>query len=89
MIQTIERNQGQVAFVHLVCAPGAHEQRVVAEDRRKHGKITAVDSLRRMLARSNLTAAIPWRENLEVDNTGLTADEVARRIVDHFLLQVR
>ena len=89
MIQTVERNAGHVAFVHLTCETGVHEGRVVAADRRNTGKITTVDSLRKMLTRSNLTGTIPWREGLEIDNSALRADEVARRIVEHFSLPVR
>jgi hypothetical protein len=89
MIQTVERNEGHVAFVHLICETDVHEGRVVADNRRQTGKITTVEALRRMLTRSNLTATIPWRAGLEIDNSALRADEVARRIVDYFSLPVR
>ena len=43
-------------------------------------EIATVESLRGMLARWNITSAIAGRDTLEIDNSALTADAVARRI---------
>jgi hypothetical protein len=86
MIEVVERHGGTPAFVRLFCDASTHEQRVVAEDRRRFGKIMSVDALRRMLARSNLGAPIPFCESLAIDTSALEPADVARRIVRHFVL---
>ena len=83
-VDAVERHGGEVLFVRLSCDPAAHERRVVSGERQALGKLTNVESLRSAMTRWNLTAAIPSRETLEIDNSTLTADEVARRIAAHF-----
>lgn len=89
VIDVVERHGGELAFVRLSCDPVTNEQRVAADDRREFGKITSVESLRKMVARWNCGAAIPFRESLEIDNSALGADAVARRIAIHFRLPMR
>jgi hypothetical protein len=43
-------------------------------------------SLREAMARWNLSSPIAMRESLEIDNSSLSAEAVARRIADHFRL---
>jgi len=88
VVETVERHEGEVLFVRLWCDAGTNERRVVAEDRGGFGKIATVESLRGVLARWNLTSAMAGRDTLEVDNTALSADTVARRIAEHFSLPV-
>jgi hypothetical protein len=85
-IRTVEGNEGSLAFVRLYCDAATLEKRVAADERRQFGKITSALSLRAGLARWNLTAAIPFRESLEIDNSALEAAEAARRIAAHFSL---
>jgi hypothetical protein len=88
-IGVVERHGGTVAFVRLYCAPRINDQRVIAEDRRALGKITTVDSLRRMQPRWRLDEAIPFQDSLEIDNSALDPDESARRIATYFALPAR
>jgi hypothetical protein len=88
MIEVVERYGGELAFVRLSCNLASHQQRILAEERRRFGKITSVAKLRDALARWNFTRTIPSRETLEIDNSALSADVVARRIVDRFALPV-
>jgi len=87
-IDVVERGGGRVALVRLVCDRAANDARVVSGERRAYGKITTVDALREAEKRWTLTAAIPFQPGLEVDNTTLGADTVARRIAAHFDLPV-
>jgi chloramphenicol 3-O-phosphotransferase len=89
VIQVVERHGGALAFVRLYCDTATHEQRILGDERRRFGKITSVESLRGALARWNFAAAIRAGETLEIDNSTLEADEVARRIASHFSLPVR
>jgi hypothetical protein len=88
-VAVVGRHGGEVAFVRLVCDSAINEQRVAAEDRRAFGKITSVDSLRRMRARWRLDEAIPLRDSLEIDNSTLDPAAAARVIADHFSLPIR
>ena len=88
-IDVVERHGGEMAFVRLYCDPTINERRVIAEDRRVFGKITTVESLRRWQARWRLDVAIPFRENLEIDNSTLAPEASALRIADHFSLPIR
>jgi len=72
----------QVHFVQLRPSLVALEQRVRAESRRQHGKLTSVESLRSALAEADYFARI-GDEDLSIDNTALSPDEVAARIVSH------
>jgi chloramphenicol 3-O-phosphotransferase len=86
VIETVEKERGEVHFVRLHCDVAAHEQRVLDRGRKAFGKITSVEQLRGAQARWNLTAAVPLRESLEIDNSALSADAAARRIAERFSL---
>src|SRR5439155_11732492 len=88
-IDLVERGGGTVALVRLVCDTAANDARVAGADRHAHGKITTVGALREAETRWNLAAPIPFRAGLEIDNTALDAETVARRIASHFALPVR
>ncbi len=89
MIQIVEQYGGELALVRLSCDTATHEQRILAEERQRFGKITNVESLRTALSRWNFTAAIPFRETLEIDNSALAAAAVAQRIAARFSLPIR
>jgi hypothetical protein len=80
VIEAVEKEQGEIHFVRLYCDAAAHEQRVLAPERKAFGKITGVEQLRGAQARWNLTAAVPLRESLEIDNSTLGAEQVALEI---------
>jgi hypothetical protein len=88
-VEIVERHGGAVKFVRLYCDQAVNEARVVAADRHTRGKISTVDSLRRMQARWRLDAAIPHSPSLEVDNSALSPAESARRIAKELGLATR
>jgi hypothetical protein len=89
MVQVVERHGSQVVFVRLFCDAATHEQRVLADDRQRFGKITSVQVLREALARWNFAVAIRARESLEIDNSVLGAEAVAQCIATHYSLPLR
>ena len=89
VVDVVERHGGEVLFVRLSCDADTQEQRVVAGERQALGKLASVDSLRAMMKRWNVTAAIPFGRTFDIDNSTLAADVVARRIAAHFSLPVR
>jgi hypothetical protein len=86
MIGAVEHHGGEVAFVRLYCASAEHEERVRCAERHQFGKITSAKGLREALARWNLVASVPHRESLEIDNTSVPAETVARRIAERLSL---
>jgi DNA polymerase III delta prime subunit len=86
LLDAVEGRGGQVLFVRLQCDAATHEHRVNAPERERFGKIVGAKRLREAMARWNLSSTIPMRENLEIDNSSLSAEAVAQRIVDHFRL---
>jgi hypothetical protein len=59
---------------------------VLSEERKRFGKIADAQTLRGALKRWNFDAAIPFGENLEIDNSNVEAGEAARRIAERFAL---
>ena len=84
MIDAVERRGGEVRFVRLQCDSATHEQRVRAPERERYGKLVGAKRLREAMARWNLSSPITMRESLEIDNSSLSADAVARRIAGYF-----
>jgi hypothetical protein len=87
-VETVERHGGGVLFVRLTCDVAVLEQRIVAGERAAHGKVNSVTWLRNAMAKWDLTAAMPGRATLDLDNSALAAEAAARRIAEHFALPV-
>jgi len=86
IIHAIEPQGGKALFVRLYCDRATLERRVLAEDRKRYGKITDPLALRGALKRWNLDSAIPFGEGLEIDNSNVQPELVARQIGQHFAL---
>ncbi|NJK43322.1 MAG: AAA family ATPase [Pleurocapsa sp. SU_196_0] len=76
--EVIESCGGEVLFVHLHCRADILEARVQSDSRR-NWKIWGVDALRSVLEEFGTTDAIAGTP-LEIDNSDLEPEEVARRI---------
>jgi tRNA uridine 5-carbamoylmethylation protein Kti12 len=77
---------GQVCYVQLVCQREALLQRVEAESRQKFGKLKSVATLSDVLGNYDLFSPIPFVSNLSIDNTHVSAQNVAERIIQHYQL---
>jgi hypothetical protein len=86
IIQAVEPHDGKAVFVRLFCDRPTHERRVLAEERKRFGKITDPVSLREALKRWNFDSAIPFGDGLEIDNTNVQPEIAARQIAEHFAL---
>lgn len=85
IVHTTKSTSGQLSLVRLSPTPEALESRVVNFSRQAHNKISTVFHLREVLGKCNYYLEIPNFESLTIDNTRLTAEEVARLVYNwHF-----
>lgn len=87
-IRIVEERGGDVLLVQLTTTPEILKKRVVEESRKKFQKMMNPDSLENWLKTYSLFSSIPGRESLTLDNSLLTPQETAQKIVQHFHLPV-
>jgi chloramphenicol 3-O-phosphotransferase len=78
---------GTVHFVQLVCSLEEMKRRVAQPDREKYRKLTHPEKLDALLRDWDVSTPVVGHDSLQVDNTFVPADAVARMIVDAFGLQ--
>lgn len=79
----VEAQGGEVLFVRLSCRPEVLETRV-ANVSRQNWKISSVQQLKDALAQYPDSFGVIPGTQLQIDNSDVEPDVVARRIVDHF-----
>ncbi len=84
VVEAVERHNGSVLFVQIVCAPAALEARVGATSRTSYGKFTSADTLRGLLDQHDLFTPVPDRYSLIIDTTTITPHQAAQRIQAHY-----
>jgi chloramphenicol 3-O-phosphotransferase len=84
--ELVENLGGRVLLVRLFCEREELERRLPNPDRARAGKLASLDTLREVTSRYDIFSPVPGRESLELDNTNLAPDEVARRIIRHYHL---
>lgn len=77
---------GEVYYVHLACEFDEQKKRVVGEDRKEHKKISTVEEFEQRMKTVELFTATPPERTIDIDNTNLLPEEVARQIADRFNL---
>jgi deoxyadenosine/deoxycytidine kinase len=86
LLKSVEENGGEVSLVLLKCERKQLEKRVSAESRQKFEKVKTVELLNEVLSKYELFSTVPNRESLIIDNTNLSAEIVAKQIVEHYKL---
>ena len=84
--ELVEGSGGNLLLVRLSCAREELERRLPHPERGRAGKMASLDTLRTLFRRFDLFAPLPGRESLEIDNTRLAPEEVARLIAGHYHL---
>ena len=84
--EAVESNGGEICFVLLICAKNELEQRILAESRKQFGKANNLEILNEILDKYDLFSPVPERKSLQIDNTNLTPEVVARKIIGHYHL---
>ena len=87
LIAAAEDNGGEVHLVLLHCSNEERKVRIVNESRVRLRKLTDADSVDTSQERNDLLSPLPGRETLVIDNTDLTADQVADKIIREFDLR--
>jgi predicted kinase len=80
----VEAAGGTIRPIRLSCDVEVLKRRIASEDRSETGKVTSLELLDEILTANDMFHLIPGRDSLSIDNTELTAQEVAQRIVDHY-----
>jgi tRNA uridine 5-carbamoylmethylation protein Kti12 len=86
LLKLVEENGGEVNLVLLTCERKELETRVLAESRQNFEKVKTVELLDEVLDKYELFSTIPNRESLVIDNTNLSAEMVAKQIIEHLKL---
>jgi hypothetical protein len=87
LIAAAEDNGGEVHLVLLRCSNDERKRRIVDESRVRLRKLTDAGSVDTSQERNDLLSPLPGRETLIIDNTDLSADQSAQRIVEHIGLR--
>ena len=84
IVAAVEDNGGEVCFVQLVPDAVEIEKRVVHPSRQPFSKIKTPTTLREAMAGSDLYGAVPYPNNLAIDNTDIDPAAAAKQIIEHF-----
>ncbi len=86
IIEAVELNGGEVCFVLLTCERDELERRVLAESRKQFGKANNLEILNEILDKYDLFSPVPERKSLQIDNTNLSPEVAAKKIIEHYRL---
>jgi tRNA uridine 5-carbamoylmethylation protein Kti12 len=86
VIEIVEKHNREIYFVQLHCNKAELEKRVLSSDREAFGKVKNVEALREIMNKWDLLSAIPHKSSLSIDNSYLSAEEVAKIIKEHYKL---
>ena len=84
-----ESNGGRVCLVKLTSDRGVIEQRIQSQSRRDLKKLADIDAWRAATQGRNQDSLIPGRQSLTIDNTDLSPELAAMRIITHYRLPER
>lgn len=87
MIACVDDNGGEVHSVLLVCDDEVRRQRIVADDRKRIGKLTDPDSIDIPREEFDLFSPLSGRDTLVIDTTEVLPAESAARIIEYFGLE--
>ena len=89
IVDAVEQNGGEVCFILLKCERQELEKRVLEESRRKFNKANNLEILGEILDKYDLFSPVNGRKSLIIDNTNLSAETAARKIIEYYKLYER
>jgi RNase adaptor protein for sRNA GlmZ degradation len=84
--EIVESNGGEIHFVLLKAEKDVIKNRVVEDSRKQTEKIKSVNDLENWFETYDLFSPVPHRESLIIDNTELSPEETAKKIIEHYNL---
>lgn len=85
-MKIVEDRGGEVLLVQLLTSKDNLKARVSEESRKEFKKMTSPESLQKWFDEYKLFEEIPERKSLVIDNSNMSAKEVAQKIVDEYKL---
>jgi deoxyadenosine/deoxycytidine kinase len=86
LAKSVTDNGGVFLPVQLVCSTKELHKRVVDPSRKKFGKSKNKKQINDWLEAFDFETPAPFKNNLTIDNTNISAKKVAKMIKDHFRL---
>ena len=86
IVETVEQHGGEICFVLLRCEREKLEKRVLEESRRTFRKANNLEILSEILEKYDLFSPVNGFESLVIDNTNLSAENAAGKIIEHYNL---
>jgi len=86
VVELVERNNGEVFFVHLHASREALMERVAREDRKRYRKLTDPDVMEEILKDYDFDLRIDHKHHISIDTTALNPSDVAGLIMEYFEL---
>jgi hypothetical protein len=86
IIEIVETGGGQICFVLLKAERSELQKRVVQESRQRMDKAKSVDVLQYYFDTYELFTPVPHRESLVIDNTNLSSETAALKIIEYYKL---
>jgi len=82
----VEKYKGKIDFVQLYCEKSELKKRVKGASRENFDKIKTKKGLDATLKKWDLFTPIPFIKSLRIDNTNISAKQVAKKIKMHYKL---
>ncbi|EKD44158.1 MAG: hypothetical protein ACD_71C00222G0017 [uncultured bacterium (gcode 4)] len=82
-IDIYESRGGEVHLIQITASLKALNSRIQEPDRKAYLKLYGTDALKSYLSKINPFLEVPGRNNLFIDNTKLSADEAAEKILEY------
>ncbi|MCK4319309.1 AAA family ATPase [Candidatus Micrarchaeota archaeon] len=86
LLKRLEKYKTDLCFVHLSCNMGELRKRILANSRKKFKKTKNLKELEYLLSIKDYGSTFPNSKTLEVDNTKISPKKVAKKVIEHYLL---
>ncbi len=83
----MQKNNGAISYVKLICDPKEQEKRVLSKERGRYNKSNTINALTKEMGELDFSTKTPTNQTLIIDNTNLSLQEVVLKIVDFFSLE--
>jgi shikimate kinase len=84
LVKTMKRYSGSAVFVQLICSEKELRSRIHGKSRKRYNKIKDEKTLYKLINKYDLFSPIKSVNSYSIENTDLSASEVAKRIKSHY-----